>query len=161
MLGVVIVLGGVVSLVAGVTGRRRSRRIRGEGETAWATIVPAPRHPEYEPSAYRPLLRFRTSDGRAVEVFSPLPPTRGRPLVEGQKVLVYFDPAEPTQVLLHWRPGAGGCRLHRAGGRGDRRRCGRHGPGMKAAGTRARRISPGAVLAVEIRDDVTAGESLR
>jgi hypothetical protein len=101
VLGVVIVLGGVVSVVAGVTGRRRSRRIRGEGETAWATIVPAPRHPEYEPSAYRPLLRFRTSDGRAVEVFSPLPPTRGRPLVEGQKVLVYFDPAEPTQVLLH------------------------------------------------------------
>ena len=101
VLGMVILLGGVVSLVAGITGRRRARRIRAEGETAWATIVAAPRHPEYEPSAYRPLLRFETSDGRAVEVYSPSPPTKGRPLVEGRKVLVHFDPADPTQVMLH------------------------------------------------------------
>ena len=101
MLGLVILLGGAVSLIAGIADLRRSRRIRAEGETAWATIVPAPKHPEYEPSAYRPLLRFLTSDGRSVEVFSPLPPTRRRPLTEGRKILVHFDPVDPTQVLLH------------------------------------------------------------
>lgn len=101
MLGAVILLGGALSLIAGVLDRRRIRRIRADGETAWATIVGAPRHPEYEPSAYRPLLRFDTADGRPVEVFSPLPPSRRRPLTEGRKILVYFDPADPTQVVLH------------------------------------------------------------
>lgn len=101
MLGMVIVLGGAVALIAGIADRRRTRHIRAAGETAWAVIVAAPTHPEYEPSAYRPLLRFETSDGRVVEVFSPLPPTRRRPLTEGRKILVYFDPAEPTQVLIH------------------------------------------------------------
>lgn len=101
MLGAVIVLGGALSLIAGVTDRRRVRRIRAGGETAWATIVPAPKHPEYEPSAYRPLLRFRTADGRPVEVFSPRPPSRRRPLTEGRKILVYFDPADPAQVVMH------------------------------------------------------------
>lgn len=90
-----------MSLIAGIADWRRVRHIRAAGETAWAMIVAAPRHPEYEPSAYRPLLRFETSEGRPVEVFSPLPPTRRRPLTEGRRILVYFDPADPTQVLIH------------------------------------------------------------
>lgn len=108
MLGAVILLGGVVSLLAGVTERRRWRRLLAAGHTAWASIVAAPTHPEYDPSAYRPLLRFETDDGRPVEVFSPVAPTARRPLVEGRKILVHYDLDDPAQVVVHGERGRGG-----------------------------------------------------
>lgn len=105
MLGVVVIVGGLLMLYAGLAQRRFHRRVQSEGGTAWALIAPAPRHPEYEPSAYRPMLRFQTDDGRPVEVFSPVPPTRRRPLVEGRKVLVHYEPDDPTQVVVHGERG--------------------------------------------------------
>ena len=108
VLGAVILLGGVVSLLAGITERRRWRRLLADGHTAWASIVPAPTHPEYEPSAYRPLLRFDTEDGRPVEVFSPIAPTARRPLEEGRKILIHYDPDDPAQIVVHGERGRGG-----------------------------------------------------
>ncbi|MEY9913482.1 hypothetical protein ABIA35_009755 [Catenulispora sp. MAP12-49] len=101
VLGAVILLGGVVGLLAGVTERRRWRRLMAGEHTAWALIVAAPAHPEYELSAYRPLLRFDTDDGRPVEVFSPTAPTARRPLVEGKRILIHYDPDDPSQIVVH------------------------------------------------------------
>ncbi|GAA1959742.1 DUF3592 domain-containing protein [Catenulispora subtropica] len=107
VLGAVILLGGVVSLLAGVMERRRRRRLLAGEHTAWASIAAAPTHPEYEPSAYRPLLRFDTDEGRPVEVFSPVAPTARRPLVEGRKILVHYDPDDPVQIVVHGEHGRG------------------------------------------------------
>jgi hypothetical protein len=105
VLGVVIVLGGLLSLYAGFAQLRARRHLLADGSTAWASIAPAPKHPEYEPSAYRPMLRFDTDDGRPVEVYSPVPSTKRRPLVEGRKILVHYAPEDPTQVVVHGETG--------------------------------------------------------
>lgn len=105
VLGVVIVLGGLLSLYAGFAQLHTRRHLLADGSTAWASIVPAPKHPEYEPSAYRPMLRFDTDDGRPVEVYSPVPSTKRRPLVEGRKILVHYASEDPTQVVVHGETG--------------------------------------------------------
>lgn len=105
VLGVVIVLGGLLSLYAGLAQLRARRHLLADGSTAWASILPAPKHPEYEPSAYRPLLRFDTDDGRPVEVYSPVPSTKHRPLIEGRKILVHYAPEDPTLVVVHGEKG--------------------------------------------------------
>lgn len=51
------------------------------------------------------MLRFDTADGRPVEVFCPVPSTPRRPLVEGRKVLVHYEPDDPTQVVVHGERG--------------------------------------------------------
>ena len=101
VLGVIMIFGGLLSLGAGVADRRARRRIRKSGVAVWATAVSAPTSREDSPSAYRPLLRFTTEDGRAVEAFSPVAPTASRPLADGQRVLVHYDPADPAQVVVH------------------------------------------------------------
>lgn len=105
VLGVVIVFGGLLSVYAGIAQLRDRRRLVADGGTAWALIVPAPRHPEYEPSAYRPMLRFDTDDGRLVEVYSPVPSTKRQPLIEGRKILVHYASEDPTQVVVHGEKG--------------------------------------------------------
>lgn len=101
VLAVVLLIGGGLCLAAAIAERHQRGRIRSTGTAVWALIVPGPRHPEYEESAYRPLLRFTTDDGDQVEVFSPRPSTRHRPLIEGRKVLIRYDPRDPTQVVMH------------------------------------------------------------
>ncbi|MFL6114060.1 MAG: DUF3592 domain-containing protein [Catenulispora sp.] len=105
VLGVVIVLGGLLSAYAGIAQLRERRRVLAEGDTVWASIVPAPTHPEYEPSAYRPMLRFETEDGRVVEVYSPVSSTKRRPLVEGRRILVHYVGEDPAQVVVHGEKG--------------------------------------------------------
>jgi hypothetical protein len=101
IIGSVAMFGGVLSAGAGTAGWRALRRIRDSGIAVWALIAPAPRSPEDAPSGYRPLLRYTTEDGRPLEVFSPSAPTKSRPLVEGRPILVRYDPADPTQIVLH------------------------------------------------------------
>jgi hypothetical protein len=100
VIGSVALFGGLLSLGAGTAGWRALRRIRDTGVAVWAQICPAPRAADDSPSGYRPLLRYTTSDGLDLEVFSPAAPTRSRPLVEGRPVLLHYDPADPTQVVL-------------------------------------------------------------
>jgi hypothetical protein len=101
LVGSVALLGGVLCVSAGTAGLRALRRVRDTGIAVWALISPAPRTAEDPPSAYRPLLRYTTDEGRDLEVFSPAAPSRARPLVEGRPVLVHYDPADPTYVVLH------------------------------------------------------------
>ena len=101
VLGAMLILGGLLCFGVGLADRRAKRRIRSSGEAAWALITPAPRNPDDSPSAYRPLLRFKTEDGREVEAFSPVGSNDSRPLIEGRKVLVHYDPSDPGRVVVH------------------------------------------------------------
>ena len=87
-------LGGLVALMAGAYGLRRSRRVRGAGNVARALVKP-PRQ-----GSERPLLQFETDDGRVVEVVSPEPPSKRRPLPAGALVSVAYDVDDPRETVL-------------------------------------------------------------
>ncbi|MGY0487169.1 hypothetical protein [Streptomyces sp. WG-D5] len=87
-------LGGLVALVAGAYGLRRTRRVRGAGNVARALVKPP------QPGGERPLLQFETDDGRVVEVVSPVPPSKRRPLPAGGTVSVAYDADDPRETVL-------------------------------------------------------------
>jgi len=105
--GVLLAIGGGIAALAGLTGLARIRRLRRGGRTAWATVVPAPRggdEPEREWAA-RMSLRFALADGQVIERPSGRR-AAGRPALDfGQKVLVWYDPAHPGDVLTYGREG--------------------------------------------------------
>jgi len=105
--GVLLAVGGAIAALAGLTGLARIRRLRRSGQTAWATILAAPRDDdESERAAARRLsMRFALSDGRVIERPGGRRPGRSGALAPGQKVLVWYDPADPGDVLTFGREG--------------------------------------------------------
>ncbi|MER7767383.1 DUF3592 domain-containing protein [Kitasatospora sp. NPDC096140] len=100
-------LGGVVAYLAGVVGLREQRRLRRVGVPASALVRARIRGPEDHALPPRPLLQFETTDGRVVEIFSPVPSTTRHPLPDGRYVPVRYDPADPRQVLVDGRERTG------------------------------------------------------
>jgi hypothetical protein len=98
-LGLWLALAGGVAVLAGMSAARRVRRIHGYGQTAWALVVArAAEDPEAEGSARRLLLQYRLPDGRVIERLT-------RRLAPGQKVLVWYDPSDPGDVVVYGRDG--------------------------------------------------------
>ncbi|MGW4564368.1 hypothetical protein ACWEN3_18765 [Streptomyces sp. NPDC004561] len=93
--------GGCVMALAGLTGLRRTRRIERTGVKAWALVKRNPQARGDEPSSPRPLLQFSTETGQVVEIGSPVPATRRRPLHDGDTLLITYDPADPGTVVVH------------------------------------------------------------
>ncbi|MFJ9177795.1 DUF3592 domain-containing protein [Streptomyces sp. NPDC102360] len=87
-------LGGLVALIAGAYGLQRSRRVQGAGNIAQALVKPP------KPGSERPLLQFETEDGQVVEVVSPVPPSKRRPLPAGGTVSVAYDTEDPRETVL-------------------------------------------------------------
>ena len=87
-------LGGLVAVLAGAYGLRRTRRISEAGRVAQA-LVKSP-----QAGSERPLLQFETHDGRVVEVMSPAPPTRRLPLPAGGLVGIAYDVDDPRETVL-------------------------------------------------------------
>jgi hypothetical protein len=101
-LGIWITLAGAVGLLAGVTGSRRVRRLRRAGVRSWAVAVPQPASGEDD--GRRVALQYRLADGRVLEKPVPGPPGA---LTPGRSVLVWYDPRDPTDVLVYGREGRG------------------------------------------------------
>ena len=99
------VAGGVAAL-AGLSGLRRVRRLRRDGVTAWALAVPVPvpAGPDSGGSDSRHRLQYTLADGRVVERPGPAPRRWPAPPRPGDKVLIWYDPADPDDVLVygHW-----------------------------------------------------------
>ncbi|WP_269857168.1 DUF3592 domain-containing protein [Streptomyces sp. RPT161] len=98
---------GVLAALAGAAGLREVRRVRRFGEVARALVKRAPGDVSGEPWPPRPSLQFATSDGRVVEIVSPVPPSRRLRLLDGETVLVSYDPADPRSVVVHRRERVG------------------------------------------------------
>ncbi|MCQ4213466.1 MULTISPECIES: DUF3592 domain-containing protein [Streptomyces] len=94
-------MGGLVALLAGAYGLQRTRRVQAAGNVVEALVKPP------QPGTERPLLQFETDDGRVIEVVSPVPSTKRRPLPAGGLVSVAYDVRDPreTVVLGGERPG--------------------------------------------------------
>jgi hypothetical protein len=98
--GIWLLLAGAVAVLAGVSGARRAWRLRRFGQTAWATVLVAPTADGDDGWPQQRLLQYALADGRVLERLAP-PRRRALP---GTKVLLWYDPAEPDDVLVFGRP---------------------------------------------------------
>jgi len=107
----VAVAGGVAAL-AGLAGLHRVRRLRRDGVTAWALAVPGPEPAGQQPTDpdRRVRLRYTLCDGRVVERIGPVPDRRSGAPRPGDKVLIWYDPADPDDALVFGRWGRAGDR---------------------------------------------------
>ncbi|MFD4525300.1 DUF3592 domain-containing protein [Streptomyces sp. NPDC058470] len=94
VLAALTAFGGLVALRAGAYGLRQTRRISAAGQVTEALVKPP------QPGLERPLLQFETADGRVVEVVSPVPRSRRRPLPEGGHIRLAYDVADPRETVV-------------------------------------------------------------
>jgi hypothetical protein len=99
-IGVWISLAGGFAALVGATGLRRIRRLRAHGHKVWAAVTP--RHFP-DGSSRSMLFRYELTDGRVVERVSSMPSQKAAALHPGQKVLVWYDPADPEDILVYGR----------------------------------------------------------
>jgi hypothetical protein len=123
--GLVLALGGALAAIAGLTDMRRMRRLRRSGVKEWATVVHPAAQPPRRGDDLGPLpamLRYSIADGRVAEQVFPRS-GEADTLDRDQKILVWYDPADPSDVLVYRRHGdrasvvflAAGCALVAAG----------------------------------------------
>jgi Protein of unknown function (DUF3592)/Mu transposase, C-terminal len=107
VIGVLFALAGGVAVLAGLSGMGRARRLRRTGMSAWATTVPSmvPAGERADGSSRRTLIQYALPDGRVIEQISPGAARKAASMGPGQKVLVWYDPADPQDVLVYGREG--------------------------------------------------------
>ena len=99
-LGLWLAITGLVPVVVGLAGRRRVRQLRRYGVKAWAVAVPEP----IVDGERRVALQYTLADGRVLE--KPAPgAARKTALRPGQSVLIWYDPADPSDILVYGREG--------------------------------------------------------
>jgi uncharacterized protein DUF3592 len=97
--GLCVALAGGLAALAGVTARRRAQRLRTSGLTAWAMVVPNPSADPDDPGRRRRvLIQYRLPDGSLIE-------RAASRLTPGQRVLVWYDPADPADALVFGQEG--------------------------------------------------------
>jgi hypothetical protein len=96
--GILLALVGGIAMLAGVTAARRAERLRTHGATAWAMVVPAPANSSDEDPAGQVLLQYRLPGGAVME-------RQATRLAPGGTVLVWYDPADPDDILVFGRDG--------------------------------------------------------
>jgi hypothetical protein len=105
-IGIFLALGGCVAGLAGLTSMRRARALRSSGMRAWGLVVASPADPE-DPGrpARLALVQYALPDGRVLERTCPRQSSASGWLMPGQRVLIFYDPANPGEVLVHGRDG--------------------------------------------------------
>ena len=100
-------LAGAIALLVGLSARRRVRRLRDSGVKVWAMAVHHPT-PGNSPDpdggsdgSEHVTLQYTLTDGRVLE--RPVTASRARPLTPGQKVLIWYNPDDPADILVHGR----------------------------------------------------------
>ena len=129
--GIWLAVAGAVAALAGLSGMHRVRRLRGAGVATWALPRPEPVSGPEEPvpgpepgpgpeppagSPLRVLLQYRLADGRVLERPARARATNKAPLRPGEPVLIWYDPADPDDILIYGRWGRGADRAFLAAG---------------------------------------------
>jgi len=107
VIGVWFALAGGLAALAGLTAMRRARRLRRGGSPVWAVALPRPVSAAEGAggSPGRTVIQYTLADGRVVERLSPGSARKAAMLRPGQKVLVWYDPEDPEDVLVYGREG--------------------------------------------------------
>ena len=116
--GFLLALPGALAVLAGLTGLHRLRRLRRGGVATWAVTVTMPETGDKQSteSPSQQLLQYTLADGRVLEHVTSGPargPAAPRP---GQRVLVWYDPEDPADVLVYGRWGRSADRAFVAAG---------------------------------------------
>lgn len=101
VIGLWFALAGVLPVLAGLAGRHRARRLRRGGVKAWAVAVPWPLADDEGPRQVA--LQYKLADGRVLEKLASAGARKS--LRPGQSVLVWYDPADPQDILVYGREG--------------------------------------------------------
>ena len=99
--GLVLVFAGGMAALAGVTARSRVRRLHRSGRTALAMVVPSPIPAGEGGSVHRNLIQYPLEDGQVIERLCPRPIRKAGSPAVGQSVPIWYDPADPTDVLVN------------------------------------------------------------
>jgi Protein of unknown function (DUF3592) len=100
--GVWFALAGALAVLAGLSGRRRARRLRRDGLSTWAmTVSPAAGDDQPGGSPRRTVIQYTLKDGRVLERTAPAPVRKAASLRPGQNVLIWYDPQDPQDVLVY------------------------------------------------------------
>jgi hypothetical protein len=113
--GIVLVASGGLAVLAGLSGMHRVRRLRRTGLATWALTSAPPASDDVPGSPRQVLLQYTLADGRVFER-SALAANRKAALHPGQKVLVWYDPKDPDDVLVYGRWGRSADRVFVAAG---------------------------------------------
>ena len=107
VIGVWFALVGGVAVLAGLSGMHRVRRLRRSGLSAWAMAVPStvPAGDWMDGSSRRTLIQYALPDGQVIERICPPTARKAASMTPGQKVLVWYDPVDPLDVLVYGRQG--------------------------------------------------------
>jgi len=100
-IGAWIAFAGALALLVGVTARRRARRLKRDGIKVWAEAIDRPQSDGRPDGGVR--LQYTLPDGRVLERSARA--RRAAPLAPGQKVLLWYDPDDPAEVLIYGRDG--------------------------------------------------------
>jgi hypothetical protein len=103
--GVWIALAGLVAALPALGGLSRRRRLRGGGRSVWATVVPVGVAEAERAPPRRLSVQFTLDNGRMVERPCPRPTRKSSALIPGEKVLIWYDPADPGDMLVPRRDG--------------------------------------------------------
>jgi hypothetical protein len=132
--GIWIAFAGAVALLVGMSARHRVRRLKRDGVKVWGEAVQRPLPDgeqrgsrQYDSGQYggghgggghgsgghgsgghgsggqRVTLQYTLTDGRVLERSAKA--RRTAPLAPGQKVLIWYDPEDPADVLVYGRDG--------------------------------------------------------
>jgi hypothetical protein len=107
MIGILLAIPGALAVLAGGRAMHRVRRLRRAGVATWAlTLAPATSGDWQTAGTPRELLiQYTLADGRVFERTTLASAGRKAPLTPGQKVLVWYDPDDPDDVLIYGRRG--------------------------------------------------------
>ena len=106
VIGIWFAVAGGLAVLAGLTGMRRVRRLRRDGVATWAALEepPARAGEPLDGSAGPALIRYTLPDGRVIKRIAPAP-GKTASLRPGQKVLVWYDPDDPQDIMVYGREG--------------------------------------------------------
>jgi len=107
--GLVLAAAGALAAAAGLADMRRVSQLRRRGVKAWATVVGRPAAVPFRDEDGGPppvALRFSLADGRIVE--HVLPHSAKSQTHEQGRVLIWYDPGNPADVLVYGHPGRRG-----------------------------------------------------
>jgi hypothetical protein len=95
-IGVWFGLAGGFAVLVALAGRARARRLRRDGVMVWGIVVSG---------AERMLVRYALPDGALLERTARDPLRKSRALLPGQRVLVWYNPADPLESIVFGRDG--------------------------------------------------------